>query len=141
MRSFVSADAPKSCRRRAWWVSEEEERSGGERTYGERAWGVARHGPAPATVERRALLHEDTHDATSPKRLRVHLALNLQRIEREQHLSHPTLSKHQRTHAPTGKHPAAKALTTSPMPVKLPAVACIIILPLRSPNAFVKLLL
>lgn len=88
---------------------EEEERSGGERTYGERAWGVARHGPAPAAVECRALLHEDTHDTATPERLRVHLALNLQRIQREQHLSHPTISKQEQEKIPPTTHHLANA--------------------------------
>lgn len=53
---------------------------------------VTRHGPSPPTVERCALLRENTDNTTAAECLRVHLALNLERIERKQNLYKYTIS-------------------------------------------------
>jgi len=47
---------------------------------GERAGGVAGHGPAPAAVESGALLGEDAEDAAATEGFRVHLALDLEDV-------------------------------------------------------------
>ena len=53
-------------------------------THCKRTRGITGDSPAPATVERGAFLHEDTDDAAPAERLRVHLPLDLERVEGEQ---------------------------------------------------------
>ena len=53
-------------------------------TYGEGAWRIASDGPAPAAVKCSAFFQEDAHDAAAAERLWVDLALDLERVEREQ---------------------------------------------------------
>lgn len=54
-------------------------------THSKRARRVARHRPAPSTVEGSTLLHEDTDNAAATERLRVHLPLDLERVKRKEH--------------------------------------------------------
>ena len=131
-----------------------EARRASRETYREAARGVARDGPAPAAVEGGALLEEDADDAAAAERLRVHLALDLERVEREEDLRstparQPTLcargagGRYARLRrcpldCVRREHPG-RARQEGRGGAHLPAVACIIILPLRSPNAFVKL--
>ena len=42
---------------------------------------ISGHGPTPPAVQRRTLLEEYPNDSPTPERLRVHLALNLERVE------------------------------------------------------------
>ena len=55
----------------------------GEATNRKRAWSVAGDRPAPAPIQRRTLLHEDSDDATATERVRVDLSLDLERVKRE----------------------------------------------------------
>ena len=55
-------------------------------THREASRRVASHRPSPATVQRRALLHEYPDDTASAERLWVNLALDLQRVKGEENL-------------------------------------------------------
>ena len=61
----------------------------GEATYSEASWRVAGHGPSPATVQRRALLEENSHDTTSTEGFRIHLPLDLEGIQWQKDLYGP----------------------------------------------------
>lgn len=55
-----------------------------KKAYRERTRGVAGSGPAPATVESKALILDDGEDAAAPESLRVCLALDLEDVQGEQ---------------------------------------------------------
>jgi hypothetical protein len=50
-------------------------------TYREGAWGIARNCPTPAPVQRCSLLDKDPDDTTAAKRVRIDLALDLERVK------------------------------------------------------------
>lgn len=68
-----------------------------EGTYSKGTGCITRHCPSPSSVEGRAFFHEDTNDTTSSEGLRVHLTLDLQRIERQEHLGFSARTKVQKS--------------------------------------------
>ncbi len=82
--SLVTADAPKSCMKMSSRII-----NGLQEAHRETSGSIAGHCPAPTTVKRGALFHEDTHNAAAAERLRVHLALNFERVKRKQNLQEP----------------------------------------------------
>jgi len=52
-------------------------------TYGEGPREVARHGPAPASVQTEAFVGDDLEDSATPEGVRVRLALDLKNVEGE----------------------------------------------------------
>jgi hypothetical protein len=55
----------------------------GKITYREGAWSVPGDRPTPAAIQRRALFHEDSDEATATERVRVDLPLDLERVKWE----------------------------------------------------------
>jgi hypothetical protein len=78
----VTALAPNSCAARIRQREGQGSRCG-EKTNREGAWSVACDSPAPASIQGRALLHEDLDDAAAAKRVRVDLPLDLKHVKWE----------------------------------------------------------
>jgi hypothetical protein len=71
----------------------------GKTTYREGAWSVAGNRPAPASIQRRSLLREDSDDAAATERIRVDLPLDLERVKWEKnHLANTRQAARCRLH-------------------------------------------
>jgi hypothetical protein len=104
-------------------------------TYRERPGGVSRRCPAPATVQPEALVLDDLENAPATEGFRVGLALDLEDVEREE----DDLADADKT----GSNPCQPLrLNLYPTPIgaksHLPAVECIMALPVFLPNALSK---
>lgn len=100
-------------------------------TYGERARGIASSRPTPATIETETLVTDNLENATALKGLGVRLALDLQDIERQE----DNLADADQTRGSSSAVPAIAAKTCSRCQTHLPAVECMIALPVFFPNA------